>query len=153
MIKQNEMKIILESRSVNEGFARAAVAAFAAQMDPTLEEINDIKTVVSEAVTNCIVHGYPETTGIIHIRCRIFQGGLFDVWIKDRGKGIENIEQARTPMFTTGGSDRAGMGFTIMENFMDTLKVVSTPGKGTIVHMTRRIAPRLRGGTPHASAG
>ncbi|MBR3692147.1 MAG: anti-sigma F factor [Clostridia bacterium] len=146
--KQNEMQLALDSRSVNEGFARAAVAAFAAQLDPTLEELNDIKTVVSEAVTNCIVHAYPDTCGKIHILCRIYSGGLLEVTVRDRGCGIADIEKAREPLFTTGGSDRAGMGFTIMESFTDGFRISSREGRGTSVTMRKLIAPRLRGGRP-----
>ena len=119
---------------------------FAAQLDPTLEELGDIKTAVSEAVTNAIVHGYPDTIGIITVRCRILPDHLLDIVVKDKGRGIENIAQARTPMFTTGGDERSGMGFTIMESFMHELKVTSRPGKGTTVHMKRKIMKR--GGKP-----
>ena len=143
--KQNEMQLTLDSRSVNEGFARAAVAAFSAQLDPTIEECNDIKTMVSEAVTNCIVHGYPDTCGKIHILCRIYTGGLLEITVRDRGVGIADVGQAREPLFTTGGSDRAGMGFTIMESFSDGFRVTSRPGKGTSVTMRKLIVPRLRG--------
>lgn len=142
MKTENQMTLEIPSKSVNESFARAAVACFAAQLDPTLEELGDIKTAVSEAVTNCIVHGYPSSIGMITIRCRIFPDGVLDITVKDKGKGIENVEQARTPMFTTGGDERSGMGFTIMESFMHELKVTSRPGKGTSVHMKRRIHNR-----------
>ena len=108
----------VDSRSVNESFTRATVSAFASQLDPTVEEINDIKTAVSEAVTNCIVHAYPDALGIITVRCRILKDNTFDVVIKDKGVGIQDLEQARRPMYTTGGADRSGMGFTIMESFM-----------------------------------
>lgn len=144
MKAENQMNLEFPSRSVNEGFARAAVACFAAQLDPTLEELGDIKTAVSEAVTNCIVHGYPDSIGMIAVRCRILEDSVLDIVIKDKGQGIENVAQARTPMFTTGGEERSGMGFTIMESFMHELKVTSRPGKGTTVHMKRRI--RNRGG-------
>lgn len=139
---ENQINLEFPSKSVNEGFARSAVACFAAQLDPTLEELGDIKTAVSEAVTNCIVHGYPDTIGTVSIRCRILANNTLDIVIKDRGKGIADIDQARTPMFTTGGSERSGMGFTIMESFMHELKVLSAPGKGTTVHMKRRILKR-----------
>jgi len=139
---ENEMNLTFPSRSVNEGFARSAVACFAAQLDPTLEELGDIKTEVSEAVTNCIVHGYPDTIGMISVRCRILQDHVLDIVIKDKGRGIADIAQARTPMFTTGGEERSGMGFTIMESFMHEVKVLSRPGKGTTVHMKRRILKR-----------
>ncbi len=144
MEKQNEMQLILDSRSVNEGFARAAVAAFAAQLDPTVEELNDVKTLVSEAVTNCIVHAYPNVCGRIHITCRIYAGGLLDIAVRDRGAGIEDVAKAREPMFTTGGADRAGMGIPIMESFADRFSITSAPGKGTCVRMRKRISPRLR---------
>lgn len=144
MKAENQMNLEFPSRSVNEGFARAAVACFAAQLDPTLEELGDIKTAVSEAVTNCIVHGYPDSIGMIAVRCRILEDSVLDIVIKDKGQGIENVAQARAPMFTTGGEERSGMGFTIMESFMHELKVTSRPGKGTTVHMKRRI--RNRGG-------
>ena len=131
--------LILEfpSRSSNEAFARSAVSCFAAQMDPTMEELGDIRTAVSEAVTNAIVHGYPEELGIITIRCRILKDHVLDIVVKDKGVGIADIEQARRPMYTTGGMDRSGMGFTIMESFMDHLSVRSTPGKGTTVKMRK----------------
>ncbi|HIQ77602.1 MAG TPA: anti-sigma F factor [Candidatus Faecousia excrementipullorum] len=130
------------SKSSNESFARSAVACFAAQMDPTLEELGDIRTAVSEAVTNCIVHAYPNGLGIITLRCRILKDNVLDIVIKDKGVGIGDLEQARKPMFTTGGSDRSGMGFTIMESFMTSFSVTSQPGKGTTVHMRRRLQRR-----------
>lgn len=139
----NEVKFAFLSRSANEGFARTAAACFAAQLDPTLDEINDIKTAVSEAVTNCIVHAYPDALGKVSLRLRLFSDNSLEIVVKDAGVGIEDVEKARKPLFTTGGDDRSGMGFTIMESFMDTLKVRSTPGKGTTVTMRRRIARRL----------
>lgn len=138
----NYIKLEFPSRSVNEGFARSAVAAFAAQLDPTLDELGDIKTAVSEAVTNAIVHAYPDCIGRISVRARIMEGGVLEITVHDWGCGIVDIEQARAPLFTTGGEERSGMGFTIMESFMDTLKVRSRPGKGTVVTMRRRIAQR-----------
>ena len=132
------------SRSANEGFARVAVAAFASQLDPTLEEIGDIKTAVSEAVTNCIVHAYPDQLGKISLKARIFEGGVLEIAVRDWGRGIPDIEQARQPMFTTGGEERSGMGFTIMESFMDKLRVTSREGQGTKVVMRRRIVPRMK---------
>ena len=131
------------SRSANEGFARTAAACFAAQLDPTLEEVNDIKTAVSEAVTNAIVHAYPDQLGKVVMKLKILKGGMLEITIRDWGRGIENVEQARRPMYTTGGSERSGMGFTIMESFTDRLVVRSVPGKGTTVQMRKRIAPRL----------
>ena len=142
MKSENEMTLEFPSKSANESFARAAVACFAAQLDPNMEELNDIKTAVSEAVTNCIVHAYRDTIGMITVRCRILPEHVLDILVKDKGCGIENIEQARKPMFSTGGADRSGMGFTIMESFMSDLKVASKPGKGTTVHMKRRIVKR-----------
>ena len=138
----NYMVLNFPSRSSNEGFARAAVACFAAQMDPTLEELGDIKTAVSEAVTNAIVHGYPNDIGVISVKCRILKDNILDITVKDRGIGIVDVEQAKTPLFTTGGADRSGMGFTIMETFMTTFTVTSKPGKGTTVHMRRKIQRR-----------
>ena len=134
------------SRSSNEAFARTAVACFAAQMDPTLNELEDIKTAVSEAVTNAIVHGYPNTLGKVMVKARICEGNVLEVTVKDHGRGIPDVEQARRPMFTTGGEERSGMGFTIMESFMDKLTVRSVPGKGTTVQMRKRIAPRMSTG-------
>lgn len=139
---ENYMILDFPSKSANEAFARSAVACFAAQMDPTLEELGDIRTAVSEAVTNAIVHGYPDQLGIITLRCRILKDNVIDIVIKDRGVGIADIEKAKQPMFTTGGSDRSGMGFTIMENFMTSLTITSEPGKGTSVHMRRRLQRR-----------
>ena len=142
MKAKNYIKMEFPSRSANEGFARASVACFAAQMDPTLEELGDIKTAVSEAVTNCIVHAYPSTIGKISLKAQFTDDGVLEIVVKDTGRGIEDIERAREPLFTTGGEERSGMGFTIMESFMDKLKVRSAPGKGTTVTMTRRITLR-----------
>ena len=139
----NEVKLTFLSRSANEGFARTAAACFAAQLDPTLEEVNDVKTAVSEAVTNAIVHAYPDVLGTITMRLRILEGRTLEVVVKDTGLGIPDVSKARQPLFTTGGEDRSGMGFTIMESFMDSLKVRSTPGKGTTVTLRRRFSPRL----------
>ena len=138
----NEVLLEFPSRSSNEGFARAAVACFAAQMDPTLNELEDIKTAVSEAVTNAIVHGYPDTLGRIAMRFRIIKGNTLEISIRDWGKGIADVQQAMTPLYTTGGEERSGMGFTIMGSFMDKLRVRSSPGKGTTVVMQRFISPR-----------
>ena len=138
----NYMILEFPSKSCNEAFARSAVACFAAQMDPTLEELGDIRTAVSEAVTNCIVHAYPNEYGLIMLRCRILKDNVLDIVIKDKGVGIADTEQARRPMYTTGGSDRSGMGFTIMESFMTSFEVDSAPGKGTTVHMRRKIGKR-----------
>ena len=139
---ENYMILEFPSRSVNEGFARSAVACFASQMDPTLEELGDIRTAVSEAVTNCIVHAYPDGFGMITLRCRILKDNILDIVIKDRGVGIADLEQAKRPTFTTGGAERSGMGFTIMESFMTSFEVTSVPGKGTSVHMRRKIRQR-----------
>ena len=140
----NYINLEFPSRSSNEAFARMAVACFAAQMDPTLNELEDIKTAVSEAVTNAIVHAYPSTLGKIQLRARILEGNVLEISIKDRGRGIADIDQARQPMFTTGGEERSGMGFTIMESFMDKIQVRSEPGKGTVVVLKKRIAPRVK---------
>ena len=141
---ENYMKLEFPSQSANESFARAAVACFAAQLDPNLDELSDIKTAVSEAVTNCIVHAYPDSIGLITLRCRILPENVLDIMVKDKGCGIADLAQARKPMYTTGGEERSGMGFTIMESFMTDFKVTSAPGRGTTVHMKRKIARRGR---------
>jgi stage II sporulation protein AB (anti-sigma F factor) len=138
----NFMILEFPSRSSNEAFARSAVACFAAQMDPTLEELGDIRTAVSEAVTNCIVHAYPNSMGIITLRCRILKDNVLDIVVKDKGVGIPDVEAAKRPMFTTGGSERSGMGIPIMESFMTTFALTSVPGKGTVVHMRRKLQRR-----------
>ncbi len=140
------MKVINEARlefpglSANEAFARSSTACFAAQLDPTLEELGDLKTAVSEAVTNCIVHAYPEEVGRVSLRLRILEGEVLEVRVRDWGTGIPDLEKAREPLFTTGGEERSGMGFSIMECFMDSLRVRSAPGKGTTVTMRKQIA-------------
>ncbi len=139
---ENYMTIDFPSKSANEAFARSCVACFASQMDPTLEELGDIRTAVSEAVTNCIVHAYPNGFGNINVRCRILKDNVLDIVVKDKGVGIPDLEQARRPMFTTGGEDRSGMGFTIMESFMTNFSVTSKVGKGTTVHMRRKLQKR-----------
>ena len=139
----NEAAVSFLSRSSNEGFARTAAACFAAQLDPTLEEINDIKTAVSEAVTNCIVHAYPDRLGKITMRLRLFEDNTLEIQVKDWGVGIADVEEARRPMFTTGSAERSGMGFTIMESFMDAVKVRSRPGKGTVVTLRRKLSRRM----------
>ena len=144
MKAENYIKFEFPSRSVNEGFARAAAAAFAAQLDPTMDELGDIKTAVSEAVTNGIVHAYPDSLGKVTMRLRILGGDTLEISVKDSGRGIEDVARAREPLFTTGGEERSGMGFTIMESFMDKLTVRSKPGKGTTVTMRRTIARRTR---------
>lgn len=140
---ENYMVLEFPSKSCNEAFARSAVACFAAQMDPTMDELGDIRTAVSEAVTNCIVHAYPNEIGTVCLRCRILKDNVLDIVVKDRGVGIADIEQARRPAFTTGGAERSGMGFTIMESFMTRLEITSKPGKGTTVHMRRKLQRRL----------
>ena len=141
----NQVSLVFPSRSANESFARSAAAAFAAQLDPTLDELGDVKTAVSEAVTNAIVHAYPDTLGKVELKLRLYPGNELELIVRDWGVGIPDIEQARTPLFTTGNEERSGMGFTIMESFMDKLTVKSTPGKGTVVSMRKRIVPRLSG--------
>ena len=142
MTVHNQLILEFPSRSANEGFARTAAACFAAQLDPTLEEVNDIKTAVSEAVTNAIVHAYPDTIGKVRMRLRMREEGTLEILLRDWGVGIPDVEQARAPLYTTGGAERAGMGFTIMESFMDRVRVRSQPGKGTSVTLTRRIRRR-----------
>ena len=139
----NEAVVTFLSRSANEGFARTAAACFAAQLDPTLDEVNDVRTAVSEAVTNCIVHAYPDRLGPVTLRLRLYPDNTLEVQVKDKGVGIPDVERARQPMFTTGGAERSGMGFTIMESFMDTVRVRSAPGRGTVVTLRRRLARRL----------
>ena len=141
----NEVTLEFPSRSSNESFARSAAACFAAQMDPTLNELEDIKTSVSEAVTNVIVHAYPDSIGKVILKLRICPGNVLEITVKYRGKGIQDVDQARTPMFTTGGEERSGMGFTIMESFMDQLTVRSVPGRGTTVTMKKKLMPRAKG--------
>ena len=138
----NDRQLEFPSCSSNESFARAAAACFAAQLDPTLDELGDIKTSVSEAVTNCIVHAYPDSIGTIMMRLRILDGEKLEITVRDKGRGIADLQQAMLPMYTTGGEERSGMGFTIMESFMDKLKVKSVPGKGTTVTMLRTIRQR-----------
>ena len=144
MKAENYVTLEFLSRSANEGFARMAAASFAAQLDPTLDEIGDIKTAVSEAVTNAIVHGYPDSIGKISLRCRILEDGSLEIVVRDWGKGIPDVEKAREPLYTTGGEERSGMGFTIMESFTDQLTVRSVPGRGTTVTMKKKLAPRLK---------
>ena len=138
----NEMKMTLESRSVNESFARAVVSAFAAQLDPTVEELNDIKTAVSEAVTNCIVHAYREQVGRIYITASVYESGLVRVKIRDRGCGIPDVHKAMEPLYTTLGGERSGLGFTVMESFSDQVRVRSEPGRGTTVVIDKKIRGR-----------
>lgn len=144
MKPQNEMKLVFPSRSANEGFARAAVAAFVSQLDPAVDELADIRTAVSEAVTNCIVHAYPDAIGDIHLQVRLFENGRVVVKIRDKGCGIDDVKQAMEPLFTTGGEERSGLGFSVMESFSDKLKVTSRKGKGTVVTLEKYIAARDR---------
>lgn len=140
----NEFRMTIDSRSVNEGFSRAVVAAFTAQLDPTVEEINDIKTAVSEAVTNCIVHGYKNSLGKIYITVKIYDSDLVVISIRDKGCGISDIKKAREPLFTTLGGDRAGLGFSVMESFMDKIVVRSKVNSGTSVILYKKINGRVK---------
>ena len=144
---KNDNYVVMEflSRSSNESFARMAAAGFAAQLDPTLDELGDIKTAVSEAVTNAIVHAYPDSLGKIVLKMRVLKDRVLELSVRDWGCGIGDIEQARQPLYTTGGEERSGMGFTIMESFTDRLQVKSVPGKGTTVTMRKRISQRING--------
>ena len=143
-IYDNEMKLEFLSKSNNEAFARITVAAFVSQLDPTIEELADIKTAVSEAVTNAIIHGYEDTEGIVKVTAKIFANTV-EIEISDTGKGIENVDLARKALYTTKANlERSGMGFTIMESFMDQLTVRSVPGRGTTVTMKKKLAPRLK---------
>lgn len=138
----NTMKLSFPSRSVNEGFARSALAAFAAQADPTLDELADVKTAVSEAVTNCIVHAYADTIGPVTLTAALYADGLLRVVVTDKGCGIADVAKAMEPLFTTGGPERAGLGFAVMTSFTDTLKVRSAPGRGTRVVLEKRLGRR-----------
>lgn len=139
----NEFKITIPSRSANEAFARAAVSSFAIQLDPTIDELSDIKTAVSEAVTNCIVHAYRESIGNIYITAQIRDDYSLLIRIRDKGCGIDNIKQAMEPLFTTAGGERAGLGFAVMQSFMDSLKVSSKLGRGTSITMIKKISMRI----------
>ena len=143
MKAENTVTVEMVSRSCNESFARTAAACFAAQLDPTLDEVGDIKTAVSEAVTNAIVHAYPEELGRIAMKMRIYPDHTLEIVVRDWGVGIPDVAQAREPLFTTGNEERSGMGFTIMESFMDQVKVRSQVGKGTTVTMRRKVARRF----------
>ncbi len=138
----NKFSMNIPAKSANEGFARACIAAFAAQLDPTLEEIGDIKTAVSEAVTNCIVHAYKEKIGKIYISAELCEGNIIKIKIRDTGCGIENIEKAMEPLYTTVGGERAGLGFAVMQSFMDSVKVRSYVGSGTSIVMQKKISRR-----------
>ncbi len=139
MKKINELKMVFDSRSVNESFSRVAVAAFSSQLDMTVEELGDIKTVVSEAVTNCIVHAYKDSIGKIYITCSVFEEGIIRIVVRDRGCGIEDVNKAREPLYTSVGGDRSGLGFSVMESFSDKLRVRSKIGVGTTVSIEKRI--------------
>ncbi len=138
----NEMRLKIESRSVNEAFARAVVAAFAAQLDPNIEELSDIRTAVSEAVTNCIVHAYRDSVGSVYIWAGIYENGRIRIKIRDTGCGIKDVKQAMEPLFTTSDGERAGLGFAVMESFCDKLSVRSKFGKGTVVTLEKQIKGR-----------
>ena len=142
MKPMNEMSVSFLSCSSNEAFGRSAVAAFVAQLDPTIDELSDIKTAVSEAVTNCIVHAYRNTIGIVYINCKLYDNGKISIKIRDKGCGIEDVAQAMQPLFTTADEERAGLGFAVMESFMDKLRVTSTPGRGTSVIMNKTMERR-----------
>ena len=144
MKENNYIKLEFPSHSSNEGFARAAAAAFASQLDPTMEELGDLRTAASAAVTNAIVHAYPDSIGRISLRMRILDGCTVEISVRDWGRGIEDVEKAMTPLYTSGGEERSGMGFTIMESFMDKLRVRSVPGGGTTVTMRKLISPRAK---------
>ena len=146
MKKLNEMKLTIESRSVNESFSRAAVAAFAALLDPTLEELSDIKTAVSEAVTNAIVHGYREQNGPVFLTATLTDKPSVRIRVRDKGVGITDIAEARRPLFTTMQGERAGLGFAVMESFMDRVQVRSKPGRGTTVTLEKTIGGKRDGG-------
>ena len=136
MKKTNYFKMTVPARSVNEGFSRAAAAAFAALADPTVEQLSDVRTAVSEAVTNCIVHAYREREGLIYIDASLYEDRRLTVRVRDKGCGIPDVKRAREALFTTGGDERSGLGFTVMESFSDKLGVRSVPGKGTLVTLT-----------------
>jgi stage II sporulation protein AB (anti-sigma F factor) len=140
----NEMKITFPSRSSNESFARSVVASFVAQLDPAVDELVDIRTAVSEAVTNCIVHAYPNNIGEITILARLYSTGRVVIKVRDKGIGIEDVEKAMEPLFTTGGEERSGLGFSVMESFTDKLHVSSKKGKGTVVTLEKYITLRKR---------
>ena len=136
----NSVKLTFASRSVNEGFARAVVAAFLVPLDPTVPQLADLKTAVSEAVTNCIVHAYPDSIGPVTLTAALYEGGLVRITVSDRGVGIADVEQAMQPMYTTGNpEERAGLGFAVMQSFMDKVKVSSAPGRGTRVTLSKRL--------------
>ena len=138
----NQAQISFPSYSVNEGFGRAAVAAFLAQLDPTVADLADMRTAVSEAVTNAIVHGYRDKKGTVYISAKIFEDGKAVVRVRDKGCGIPDVKQAMEPLFTTGGEERAGLGFAVMQSFFDSVRVTSTVGRGTSVTLTKHFEPK-----------
>lgn len=140
----NEFRLVVDSKSINESFCRMVVSAFAGPLDPTIEELTDLKTAVSEAVTNCIVHAYANTCGKIYITGQLLQDNIIKIKIKDNGLGIENVQKAMTPLFTTGSTDRAGLGFTVMQSFCDRVRVSSSVGRGTTVTLTKKINGRTK---------
>ena len=140
--KINELELKLPAISINEAVSRSIVSAFVAELDPTVEELGDLRCAVSEAVTNAIVHAYPDSIGKVIVKARIYSGNVLELTVKDHGRGLSDVERAREPMFTTGGEERSGMGFTIMESFMDKLTVRSVLGRGTTVVMKKKLAPR-----------
>ena len=144
MKKINQLKMIFDSRSINESFSRMAVATFCSQLDMTVDELGDIKTVVSEAVTNCIVHAYKNEIGNIYITCTVFENGIIRITVRDKGCGIENIKQAMEPLYTSLGGDRSGLGFSVMESFSDRLKVRSKVGAGTTVTIEKKITGKTK---------
>ena len=141
-MQTNKFSMIIPSKSTNESFARVTVAAFVTQLDPTVEEISDIKTAVSEAVTNCNIHAYPDSIGKVYISGEILEDKTVRIKIRDRGRGIENIKKAMEPLYTTGGEERAGLGFAVMESMMDKIKVTSKPDKGTTITLIKRISDK-----------
>ena len=140
----NRFRCIFPAKSVNEGFARSAMAAFASQLDPLVNDIADIKTAVSEAVTNCIVHAYPDRIGEIYIAASLSENNLITIKVRDRGCGIADVQKAMEPLYTTGGSERAGLGFAVMQELMDEVRVTSHPGGGTTVRLRRRLSQKAR---------
>lgn len=142
---KNSMKLSFESRSSNEAFARAAVAAFILPLDPTVSEVADIRTAVSEAVTNAIVHGYPDRFGTVYIDAKITASDRLIIKVRDKGVGIADIEKAMEPLYSTSSDERAGLGFSVMQSFTDSLKVRSAVGKGTVVTMQKQLTPHEQG--------
>ncbi len=145
MRKLNEMRLTFPARSENEAFARAAVAVFAGLYDPTVEELGDLRMVVSEAVTNAVVHAYPEGEGAVTLTAAFYEGNILKLRVRDTGVGIPDVKKAMEPLFTTGGEERSGIGFSVMESFSDGLRVRSSPGRGTTVAITKRLGVRHDG--------